>query len=243
VRHSQENITEQTYGDNNQLSQDKLQSMNNLTDKNQPESASHGHVITIITKEKENSEEDKHLYKKRKGMNTKSIRGSYKRRKFANLVIKLDNKFELKNSFNKWNNMTQINDLEKNKSINIKQIMKDNKNKKSNAYNNERFTDNTNSDTIQRKTNEYIRPSNTSQNEKISNIKNKLMSQYKTLIIRHFFLKWNKDIKSKNTNNEYKGINIIENILRRYIVRYLVMHGKILKFKKLLIKYALSRHK
>ena len=243
VRHSQENITEQTYGDNNQLSQDKLQSMNNLTDKNQPESASHGHVITIITKEKENSEEDKQLYKKRKGMNTKSIRGSYKRRKFANLVIKLDNKFELKNYFNKWNNMTQINDLEKSKSINIKQIMKDNKNKKSNAYNNERFTDNTNSDTIQRKTNEDIRPSNTSQNETISNIKNKLMSQYKTLIIRHFFLKWNKDIKSKNANNEYKGISIIENILRRYIVRYLVMHGKILKFKKLLIKYALSRHK
>ena len=130
VRHSQENITEQTYGDNNQLSQDKLQSMNNLTDKNQPESASYGHVITIITKEKENSEEDKQLYKKRKGMNTKSIRGSYKRRKFANLVIKLDNKFELKNYFNKWNNMTQINDLEKNKSINVKQIMKDNKNKK-----------------------------------------------------------------------------------------------------------------
>ena len=78
-----------------------------------------------------------------------------------------------------------------------------------------------------------------SNQETFNSIKNKLMSQNQKLIIRHFFLKWNKDIVHET--NEFKGIRIIENILRRHIVRYLVMHGKMMKFKRLLIKYALSR--
>ena len=75
--------------------------------------------------------------------------------------------------------------------------------------------------------------------QQILSLKNKLMSQNKELIIRHFFLKWNKDIV--NESNEFKDISIIENILRRHLVRYLAMIGKFLKFKKLLIKYALNR--
>ena len=67
------------------------------------------------------------------------------------------------------------------------------------------------------------------------------MSQNKMLIIRHFFQNWKKDKLYQNKENE--SISIIENILRRHIVRYLVMHGKIMKFKNLLIKKALARHK
>ena len=78
--------------------------------------------------------------------------------------------------------------------------------------------------------------------EKFLSLKNNLLNQNKDLIIRHFFFKWNKDILHES--NEFKGISIIENILRRNIVRYLVMHGKFFKFKKLLMKYALiKRHK
>ena len=77
---------------------------------------------------------------------------------------------------------------------------------------------------------------------KFLSLKNNLLNQNKDLIIRHFFFKWNKDIVHES--NEFKGISIIENILRRHIVRYLVMHGKFSKFKKLLMKYALiKRHK
>ena len=77
--------------------------------------------------------------------------------------------------------------------------------------------------------------------ETFKSIKNKLMSQNQNLIIRYFFLKWNKDIVHES--NEFKGIRIIENILRRHIVRYLLMHGKMMKLKRLLIKYAISRKK
>jgi hypothetical protein len=73
---------------------------------------------------------------------------------------------------------------------------------------------------------------------KILSLKNKIMSQNKELIVRHFFLKWNKDIVHER--NEFKGASIIENILRRHLVKYLAMHGKLLKFKKLLIRYALN---
>ena len=77
--------------------------------------------------------------------------------------------------------------------------------------------------------------------ETFKSIKNKLMSQNQKLIIRHFFLKWNKDLVHET--NEFKGIRIIENILRRHIITYLLMHGKMMKLKKLLIKCAFDRKK
>ena len=87
-----------------------------------------------------------------------------------------------------------------------------------------------------------IDSNNEDDREKFLSLKNNLLNQNKDLIIRHFFIKWNKDIVHES--NEFKGISIIENILRRHIVRYLVMHGKFIKFKKLLMKYALiRRHK
>ena len=61
------------------------------------------------------------------------------------------------------------------------------------------------------------------------------------LIIRHFFLNWKKD--KMNQNKQVEGISVIENILRRYIVRYLLMHGKIQKLKILLIKKIFASHK
>ena len=77
--------------------------------------------------------------------------------------------------------------------------------------------------------------------EKYLELKNKIMSQNKMLIIRHFFLNWKKD--KMNQNKQVEGISVIENILRRYIVRYLLMHGKIQKLKILLIKKIFASHK
>ena len=248
---NEENKTEQAFVDLNQLSQDKLQSPNCITDKNDTEinAIPHGHIINIVYKENENNEEDKKLYKKRKVMNTKIIRGSNKKRKFANLVIKLDNKFELKKSFNKWNNLSQMKDLDKNKSNNIKQIMKNYNKMKVEKFDdvNERCTDTTNSDTIQRKTNENNNNFENININKIENVKEgnssiiiyKLMSQNKMLIIRHFFFKWNKNKKI----SENEGKSIIGNILRTYIIKCLIMHGKISQFKKILIKYSMNLHK
>ena len=92
---------------------------------------------------------------------------------------------------------------------------------------------------FKKKIHKRIIESDTKKEHKISSTKNKIMSQNKELIIRHFFLKWNKDIVHER--NEFKGESIIENILRRHLVKYLTVHGKLLKFKKLLIRYALSR--
>ena len=77
--------------------------------------------------------------------------------------------------------------------------------------------------------------------EKYLELKDKIMSQNKMLIIRHFFLNWKKD--KMNQQKQSEGISVIENILRRYIVRYLLMHGKIQKLKILLIKKIFAKHK
>ena len=79
--------------------------------------------------------------------------------------------------------------------------------------------------------------------EKLLSLKNELMSQNKKLITRHFFLQWKKNIGYETEIDIVVGINVMEKILRRYIIRYLLMHGKILKFKKLLIKHIFRKHK
>ena len=77
--------------------------------------------------------------------------------------------------------------------------------------------------------------------EKIMLLRNKIIGKNKALFIKNFFNKWKKE--TKNESNIIIGTNKLQIILRRYIVRYLIMHGKILKFKKLLIKYALNKNK
>ena len=72
-------------------------------------------------------------------------------------------------------------------------------------------------------------------------LRNKIIGKNKALFIKNFFNKWKKE--TKNESNIIIGTNKLQIILRRYIVRYLIMHGKILKFKKLLIKYALNKNK
>ena len=154
VQEPNEKITEKTFGDNTQLSNVKLHKPNKLiTEKKK--SASFDDLINLNIKNNEKSdEEQKTILKKRKGMNTKLVKGSNKKNKFENLVIKLDNKFELKNCFNKLNNNLtpniypkrgeNINDMDKNKSLNLKQIVKeqDKKNLKLNILeSNEKITD------------------------------------------------------------------------------------------------------
>ena len=72
-------------------------------------------------------------------------------------------------------------------------------------------------------------------------LRNKIIGKNKALFIKNFFNKWKKE--TKNESNIIIGTNKLQIILRRYIVRYLIMHGKILKFKTLLIKYALNKNK
>jgi hypothetical protein len=61
------------------------------------------------------------------------------------------------------------------------------------------------------------------------------------MIKRHFFYKWKNKINIES--NIVLGINSLQSILKRYIIRYLIMQAKILKFRTLLIKYALFNHK
>ena len=79
--------------------------------------------------------------------------------------------------------------------------------------------------------------------EKFLSLKNELMSQNKKLITRHFFLRWKKNIGYETQTDIDTSINVMEKILKRYIIRYLLMHGKVLKFKKLLIKHIFRKHK
>ena len=91
---------------------------------------------------------------------------------------------------------------------------------------------------FKKKIHKRIIESDSNKEYKILSLKNKIMSQNKELIVRHFFFKWNKDIVHER--NEFNGASIFENILRSHLVKYLAMHGKLLKFKKLLIRYALN---
>ena len=73
--------------------------------------------------------------------------------------------------------------------------------------------------------------------EKIINLRKQILGSNKTLLKRHAFLKWKKN--TEFGNHIVIGIDIIRKIMRRYIVRYLIMHAKILKFKSFLINYYL----
>ena len=86
-----------------------------------------------------------------------------------------------------------------------------------------------------------IKQKNNEVQDKIAFLRNKIISSNKTLLTRHYFAKWKKETKSEN--NIIIGIDIIQRILRRYIIRYLIMSAKILKFRTILIKYAFSRNK
>ena len=77
--------------------------------------------------------------------------------------------------------------------------------------------------------------------EKIVSLRNKLMIRNKALMMRHFFSKWKMDTESQN-HISIGTINL-RYILRRYIVRYLIMNAKIVRFRTILIKYSLRSHK
>jgi hypothetical protein len=86
-----------------------------------------------------------------------------------------------------------------------------------------------------------IKPNNNEIQHKIIFLRNKIISLNRALLIRYYFSKWKMEIK--NDNNIIFGINIVQRILRRYIIRYLIMNAKILKFRTILIKYAFNRNK
>ena len=76
---------------------------------------------------------------------------------------------------------------------------------------------------------------------KMANLRNKLMRQNKSLMLSHFFSKWKKEKEFED--NRILGTDSIRDIMRLYIVKYLIMYAKILKFKSLMIKYSLSHNK
>ena len=77
--------------------------------------------------------------------------------------------------------------------------------------------------------------------EKITALRNRLLSQNKPLLIRHFFSQWKKEVKYEN--NTILGNKSLKVVLGKYMVRCLIMYAKFLKFKKILIKYALNHKK
>ena len=76
---------------------------------------------------------------------------------------------------------------------------------------------------------------------KMANLRNKLMKQNKSLMLSHFFSKWKKEKEFED--NRILGTDSIKDIMRIYIVKYLIMYAKVLKFKSLMIKYSLSNNK
>ena len=197
-----EEITEGTFGDTYQLSNVKLHNkpIKKIADKNK--SASYD-ILTkdnVDTNENEKSdEEQKKIYKKNKEMNIKLIKGPNKKKNFENLIIKLDNKSDVTNCFNQWNNISP-NDTEKNKSLNIKQVMKDKDKKNINLNNidtNERNTDTTNKE----KSNEdYNSIQMASNNFDTINVEDKNMSS-----LDHIS---SYNITDENENNQNKKLKI-----------------------------------
>ena len=143
-------ITEYSFGDITQLSNDQLQKQSGeLTDKKTEMDKSASYNINILKegdldtqdkKDKQNDNEDElKLYKKRTILSSSTItnKNLNKKKKLKTLVIDLDNKFELKKSFDIWSEATpnlliknkdkkpeNLNDTDKNKSLNIKQVIK-----------------------------------------------------------------------------------------------------------------------
>ena len=76
---------------------------------------------------------------------------------------------------------------------------------------------------------------------KMANLRNKLMRQNKSLMLSHFFSKWKEETELED--NRILVTDSIRDIMRIYIVKYLIMYAKVLKFKSLMIKYSLSHNK
>jgi hypothetical protein len=197
-----EEITEGTFGDTYQLSNVKLHNkpIKKIADKNK--SASYDIITHDNVDKNENEkgdEEQKKIYKKNKEMNIKLIKGPNKKKNFENLIIKLDNKSDVTNCFNQWNNISP-NDTEKNKSLNIKQVMKDKDKKNINLNNidtNERNTDTTNKE----KSNEdYNTIQMASNNFDTINVEDKNMSS-----LDHIS---SYNITDENENNQNKKLKI-----------------------------------
>ena len=76
---------------------------------------------------------------------------------------------------------------------------------------------------------------------KMTNLRNNLMRKNKSLMLSHFFSKWKKEKEFEE--NRILGTDSLRDIMRIYIVKYLIMYAKILKFKSLMIKYSLAHNK
>ena len=72
-------------------------------------------------------------------------------------------------------------------------------------------------------------------------LRNNIMKGNNPLFIGKYFLNWKKEIESEKRLT--LGINDVQNIMKRNIVRYLRLHAIILKFKKILLRYAIRRNK
>ena len=227
-------ITENILGDKNQLFDDKLQkTLEKKTDidkkvseegktlklnKNQSEtskSASNNkNKIKNNDNEEDKKEEKEQKHSKRKTNSKKKKKGNNKKKQFKNLVINLDNKFELKNCFDKWNKMAPIllikND--KNKCINLNQIEKEiNKEDKKNGdeFNSFDKENQTNKDLV---ITEEIIDDNKSKNIiKLDENKNSDSQENKKLKLKYI----KKSINIQNLNQ-----NIIEeNKVKDYIIK------------------------
>ena len=77
--------------------------------------------------------------------------------------------------------------------------------------------------------------------ENIMSLRNNIIKESKSLSIGNYFVKWKN--QTENKNELTVGINVIQNIMKRYIIRYLILNAKILKFKTILMKYAINKKK
>ena len=164
--------------------------------------------------EEDKKEEKEQKHSKRKTNSKKKKKGNNKKKQFKNLVINLDNKFELKNCFDKWNKMAPIllikND--KNKCINLNQIEKEiNKEDKKNGdeFNSFDKENQTNKDLV---ITEEIIDDNKSKNIiKLDENKNSDSQENKKLKLKYI----KKSINIQNLNQ-----NIIEeNKVKDYIIK------------------------
>ena len=206
------NITGYTFGDTNQLSHDKLQkSTEELTDENIPiskigkemdKSASYDNNLIKGDLDKKENEDEQKLYIKRKVINPK-VQKSNKKKKLKTLVIDLDNKYDLKNSFNKWIDLTP--NLDKNKSLNIKQVRYPDKSSMENIEEDVSNINDTNKNIIESSSNindnddENIQDLNKTKPLKIKHIKRNIFIETndKKLIDKE------EDLKDNNTPSEH----------------------------------------
>ena len=210
------NITGYTFGDT-QLSHDKLQKTDEeLTDENIPiskigkemdKSASYDNNLAKGDLDKKENEEEQKLYIKRKAINPK-VQKSNKKKKLKTLVIDIDNKYDLKNSFNKWNDLTP--NLDKNKSLNIKQVRYPDKSSMENVDEDINNINDTNKNNIESSSNindnddENIQDLNKTKPLKIKHIKRNIFIETndKKLIDKEEDLKDNKTPSAHTSDKE-----------------------------------------